>query len=111
MRNVELTLQLLEEVALRQPVGVSELARVLQLPKTTVHRALKTLANSGWIAATEEARPSWAITLRVLTVGAHAVSAQARLRSVAIPVMEELRRAHPRDRPPESLLSGQDGSD
>lgn len=93
MRNVELTLQILEEVALRQPVGVSELARTLELPKTTVQRALMTLAKSGWIVATEEARPSWAITLRALTVGAQAVSAQGRLRSVAIPVMEELRRA------------------
>jgi IclR family transcriptional regulator, acetate operon repressor len=93
MRNVDTTLKVLEEVAMRQPVGVSELARALGLPKTTVQRALTTLAAADWIAPSEQGRSAWVLTIRPLTVGGSAMHPQARLRSAAVPVMEELRRA------------------
>ena len=40
MENVLTTMRVLEAVADHQPVGVSELSRVTQVPKTTVQRSL-----------------------------------------------------------------------
>ena len=42
-------LAVLEEIARRQPVGVSALARLLGDDKTAIQRALATLAEHGWI--------------------------------------------------------------
>ena len=93
MRPVTISLQILEEVASRQPIGTSELARQLELSKTTVHRALMSLAEAGWIEPSGEARKSWQLSLRALMVAGKAMEPQSSLRSVAIPVMEELRRS------------------
>ncbi|MDX6434302.1 MAG: IclR family transcriptional regulator, acetate operon repressor, partial [Streptosporangiaceae bacterium] len=49
MQNVLNTLRVLEEVAARQPVGVAELARATDIPKSSVQRALRTLQTAGWI--------------------------------------------------------------
>ncbi len=93
MRPVLLSLRIVEEIASRQPIGTSELARRLELSKTTVHRALMSLSEAGWIEPTEEARKSWRLSIHALVVGGRAVESRAGLRSIAIPVMEDLRRA------------------
>src|SRR5215469_12026554 len=92
MRPVRLSLQIVEEIASRQPIGASELARRLELSKTTVHRALTSLHEAGWIEPTEEARRTWRLSIQALVVGGRAIESRSGLRSVAIPVMEELRR-------------------
>jgi len=43
MQNVLNALCVIEEVATRQPVGVSELSRLLVMPKSSVQRAVRTL--------------------------------------------------------------------
>lgn len=92
MKNVLNTLRVIEEVAARQPVGVSELARVLEMPKTSVQRALQTLRTAGWLAPTDdETTTRWALTSRALHVGQQAMR-ELSLRDAAIPVMRELRR-------------------
>ena len=93
MRPVLISLKILEEVASRQPIGTSELARCLDLSKTTVHRALASLAEAGWVEPTGEARKSWQLSIHALVVAGRAVNSRAALRSVAIPVMEGLRRS------------------
>jgi IclR family acetate operon transcriptional repressor len=87
-----LSLRIVEEIASRQPVGASELARRLDLSKTTVHRALTSLHEAGWIEPTEEGRRSWRLSIQALIVGGRAIESRSGLRSVAVPVMEELRR-------------------
>ena len=62
-------LRVLEEVAARQPVGVSDLSRALGMPKTTVQRAVLTLAEAGWLRAAESEITRWQISHRALTVG------------------------------------------
>ena len=84
---------MLEEIAAHQPVGVSDLARLLGLSKTTAHRALLTLAEGGWIEATSDRRALWSLSVRALTVGGRAVDSQRGLRGIAVPVMEDLRRS------------------
>jgi len=92
MRPVELAFQLVELVAQHQPVGVSELARLAGLPKTTAHRLLQALHQTGWIAPDDSDRPLWALTGRAMVNCGRATRSQSLLRGVALPVMEELRR-------------------
>jgi IclR family acetate operon transcriptional repressor len=92
MRSVEVALRILEAVASRQPVGVSELARRLGLSKTTVQRSLTTLHASGWIEPVDGGTRAWTLSIRALVVGGRAIDSGRGLRSSAIPVMEEVRR-------------------
>lgn len=91
MRNVLNTLLVLEEVASRQPIGVGELARVLDMPKSSVQRALVTLHTAGWIRPAAGEVTRWVITTRALAVGGRA-SGDLDLRGAALPIMEDLRR-------------------
>ncbi|MFD5318590.1 IclR family transcriptional regulator [Streptomyces sp. NPDC127098] len=91
MRNVLNALRVLEEVAARQPVGVGGLARVLDLPKSSVQRALVTLHTAGWIRPAPGEVRRWVMTTKALTVGGRA-SGDLGLRDAAVPVMEDLRR-------------------
>jgi IclR family transcriptional regulator, acetate operon repressor len=91
MRNVLNTLRVLEEVATRQPVGVGELARLLEMPKSSVQRALHTLNTAGWICPATGEVTRWRVTTKALDVGRHA-SGDLGLRDAAVPVMEELRK-------------------
>jgi IclR family acetate operon transcriptional repressor len=91
MRNVLNALQVLEEVAARQPVGVGELARVLGIPKSSVQRALVTLNTAGWIRPASGEVTRWVMTTKALAVGGRA-SGDLGLRDAAVPIMEELRR-------------------
>ena len=90
MQSVLNALKVLEEVAVRQPIGVSELARLLGLPKTTVHRALTTLQAAGWLRTSGEDLTRWYLTTRALDVSSH-VSPLLGLRETALPVMGRLR--------------------
>ncbi|HWM36829.1 MAG TPA: IclR family transcriptional regulator [Streptomyces sp.] len=91
MQNVVNALRALEEVAARQPVGVADLARALELPKSSVQRTLVTLHTAGWIRAAGGSPTRWLVTTKALHVGRHATG-ELGLRDVALPVMEELRR-------------------
>ncbi|HET6499555.1 MAG TPA: IclR family transcriptional regulator [Amycolatopsis sp.] len=91
MRNVLNALRVLEEVATRQPVGVGELARVLDIPKSSVQRALVTLNTAGWIRPAAGEVTRWVMTTKALAVGGRA-SGDLGLRDAAMPVMEDLRR-------------------
>lgn len=90
MQSVINTLRVLEAVATRQPVGVSELARSLQLPKTSVQRGLHALSTADWIHPVGEEVRRWALTSKALHVGMHSAD-NLSLREAAKPVMEELR--------------------
>lgn len=92
MKSVRVAFAVLEDVAFHQPVGVSDLARRLGLSKTTAQRALTTLHAAGWIEPAEEVRTAWALGIRALVIGGLAIDARRGLRSIAVPVMEDLRR-------------------
>ncbi|MFZ2242581.1 MAG: IclR family transcriptional regulator [Gordonia amarae] len=89
-QSVLRALTILEAVAKEQPAGLSKLARTVNLPKTTVYRLLRTLAEAGWIAPQgDPGDQKWHLTARALAVGSSAVS-QVDLRQIARPVMESL---------------------
>ncbi|WP_236792017.1 IclR family transcriptional regulator [Amycolatopsis sp. GM8] len=86
------TLQVLEVVAQRQPIGVSELARVTGMPKSSVHRCLVTLREAGWLRIVDPERVAWGVTSKPLDIGLIGSGEQS-LRDVARPHIEALRDA------------------
>lgn len=83
-------LRVLEEVGRRQPVSLGELAAIFERPKTTVHRALVTLHEAGWIWPSGHERTRWVLTPRVVGLARRAGDALG-VREVARPIMERLR--------------------
>ena len=90
MDSVKSVLRIIEAVATSPEIGVSDLARHLQQPKTTVQRGLMTLHEAGWIRPTNEPRRRWKITSKLFMLSRSAET-EARLRRAALPVMQELR--------------------
>lgn len=91
MRPIQTALSVIEALGRLQPAGVSELSRELDLPKSTVQRALKALRDAGWIEAVSGERGAWSLSLEAGLAVGRADYATRRLRGAAIPVMEELR--------------------
>jgi len=89
MNSVLSTLRVFEEVALRQPIGVSELARVTRIPKSSVQRCLVTLDQAGWLRVVDPAHARWGVTMKVLALGLRGAGEQD-LREVAGPAMKAL---------------------
>jgi IclR family acetate operon transcriptional repressor len=92
VRSVMTALRVLDEVAAREPIGVGELARLLELPKSSVQRTLRTLPTAGWIHPAGAESTRWGLTTHILRTGQRATGGLG-LRDVAVPVMEELRSA------------------
>lgn len=67
LQTVENAMTVLENVAENQPIGVSALARLLDMDKNTVQRLLVTLGRQGWISQ-DGPKGSWSLTGRVLKV-------------------------------------------
>jgi IclR family acetate operon transcriptional repressor len=86
--SVATALTVLEELSLSPGVGVSQLARQLNLPKSTVQRILLTLQSAGWVR--QENRAQWGLTLRCAVVGQR-VMRRTTLNEVVRPLITELR--------------------
>jgi IclR family acetate operon transcriptional repressor len=78
---------ILEAIAARQPIGVSELARVTGIDKSAAHRVTVTLHGAGWLHRTGDGRWQVAAALRQMVDRA----ASDTLVSVFRPVIERLR--------------------
>lgn len=89
MRSVRTTFHILDAVADRQPIGLSELARQLSLPKSTVQRSLATLAELGWIRSDGREPTRWVLGERIRLLS-EKVDDLGRLREAAPPVLERL---------------------
>ena len=92
-RPVGLALRLVEGVAEWQPIGASDIARRLSLPKATVHRLLLALENFGWLERDGGSRPLWSLSMRPIAVGGRAIERKSGLRMAALSVMDALRHA------------------
>jgi IclR family acetate operon transcriptional repressor len=89
MHSVLSTLRVLEEVAARQPIGVSELARVTQIPKSSVQRCLVTLQQAGWLRMVDREHARWGVTMKALAIGLRGAGEQD-LRELAGPVIKRV---------------------
>jgi IclR family acetate operon transcriptional repressor len=90
VQSVVNALRVLEAVAAAQPVGVSELARTVGLPKTSVQRAARTLHHAGWIQPLGTEPTRWALTTHMLDLSLHAYG-EYQLRDLAHPAMQHIR--------------------
>lgn len=90
MQNVLNCFRVLETVAEHQPVGVSQLARLLRMPRTSVYRCLQTLQQAGWLDSGDD-NPRWHVTARALAIAR--ASPERGLREAALPVLQRLRDA------------------
>jgi IclR family transcriptional regulator, acetate operon repressor len=88
MGNVLKALAVCEAVSVHQPIGVRELAREVDMPKSSVQRALETLHAAGWLVRSDGGR--WSLSLRCAVIGGRAGETAA-LRDLARPTMERLR--------------------
>lgn len=61
MQSVLRSFRVLDAVATHQPVGVAELARLLELPKSSVQRSLTTLAEADWLEPFEGEATRWTL--------------------------------------------------
>lgn len=71
-------------------LGVSEIARRMEIPKSTVYRLLVTLCSRGIIARTPVTN-KYCLGLRAFEVGQMAVT-RNKLRKIALPFLEDIRR-------------------
>ncbi|WP_181779941.1 IclR family transcriptional regulator [Pseudonocardia pini] len=90
IQSVLNALRILEHVGAHQPVGVSQLAREVDLPKTSVQRALRTLADAGWLRPAGGDLTRWELTSRMLGIALTAFG-EFSLRDHVEAAMHELR--------------------
>jgi IclR family acetate operon transcriptional repressor len=88
MRAVVNVLRIFERVSVLQPVGVSDLARDLELPKSTVQRGLTDLHAVGWIQPEGPSSRRWVQSVKMMTLVNYASGLG--IREVARPAMQAL---------------------
>lgn len=91
MQSVMRALRVLEAVAeAGEPIGVAQLARDLDLPKTTVQRNLDALAQAGWIRPeSRNGVTRWVLSMRAFHIGRN-FSPYAELRSLSLPYLQRI---------------------
>ena len=92
MQSVQRSLRVLAAVADRAPIGVADLARELDLPKSTVQRSLVTLAEEGWLEPVPGEYTRWALGAAARRIG-RAGARETTLREAALRPMQALRDA------------------
>jgi IclR family transcriptional regulator, acetate operon repressor len=88
IRSVQNACAVIDVVADRQPIGVSELARLTGIDKSAVHRIAMTLHGSGWLTRATGPTTRWQLApplLRLARLAADGLGASVR------PVLERLR--------------------
>jgi IclR family acetate operon transcriptional repressor len=90
MQSVQRSLRVLEAVADREPVGVADLARALDLPKSTVQRSLVTLADEGWLEPVHGDHTRWSLGPAARKLG-RVGARESTLREAALGPMQALR--------------------
>lgn len=88
LQTVDRALAVLDVVAERQPIGVSELARLMELDKSATQRVLVSLERAGWIRADGSVPVRWVLTTKPLQLARQVTSSW--LVSHARPVIERL---------------------
>ncbi|WP_051332496.1 IclR family transcriptional regulator [Cucumibacter marinus] len=92
IKSLGKALRALETIADHQPIGVTQLATLLEQPKSSVQRILKSLEEIGWIQPSADEQTRWELTYRASRLAQKAGS-HFGLRETVLPHMESLRRA------------------
>lgn len=107
VKSAERTLDLLELLASTDDqLTLSEIARRLSMPKSSLHKLLATMKHRGWVAADNVSGTRYRIGLRALLAGTHYVDIDEMVQMVG-PILSELS-AHLQEA---SHLGRMDGAD
>jgi IclR family acetate operon transcriptional repressor len=90
LQTLQRGLATIEAIAEHHPIGLTELARLLQADKSALQRVLATLHECGWIAPSRQDPARWALTSRPLLVTARAQQRSGIVQRVR-PLLEQLR--------------------
>jgi len=91
MDSVKLALRIFERVAAHGEVGLADLVRDLDAPKSTIQRGLVTLHEAGWLRPVDGGtRRRWAPSARLALLG-RADDTLPALRRRALPILQALR--------------------
>jgi IclR family transcriptional regulator, acetate operon repressor len=88
--SAELVIKVLENVAEHQPVGVGDLSKIMGGTKSSLQRALVTLAECKWIRMTHEKPTRWELSERIHMI-AYLGQTHSDLANRARPPLEALR--------------------
>jgi len=89
LQTVERAMDVLSVIAAeRKPLGVTEIARSLDFPKSAVHRTLGTLLTTGFVEKDEESS-RYSLGPRAVDLGLAAIG-NPDIRVAAVPVLEQL---------------------
>jgi IclR family acetate operon transcriptional repressor len=89
LQTVDRALAVLDLIADRQPIGVSQVAREMQLDKSAAQRILVSLHHSGWIRDDGSPSVRWVLTTKPLQLARQVTGSPLVTRSR--PVLEQLR--------------------
>jgi IclR family acetate operon transcriptional repressor len=89
LQTVERALAVLDLVAERQPIGVSDVAREMQIDKSAAQRILVSLHGGGWIRTDGSVPVRWVLTTKPLQLARQVTGSPLAMR--ARPVLEQLR--------------------
>ncbi|MCA1005342.1 IclR family transcriptional regulator [Rhodococcus hoagii] len=85
-------LRVVEAISEHQPIGLTELSRVLDEDKSALQRTLATLHDAGWIRPLPDSPPRWEVSTKPLIVAGRAL-ASSPLPARARPLLGSLRDA------------------
>lgn len=89
MNSLLKSIAVIEAVSEHQPVGVGELSKLLDMPKSSVQRVLTTFQEAGWLRQAGSEITRWEISPRVIGVRPNALKGGA-LQRVARQPMQDL---------------------
>jgi len=91
VHSVVKALRVVEALVGSEPIGVTELATRLSLPKASVQRLLETLSQEGWARPVRNGPTRW-VPGEAMVALAASMNATGDIRAIARPALEELRR-------------------
>jgi IclR family transcriptional regulator, acetate operon repressor len=68
MNSLLKSIEIIETISQHQPIGVSELSKLLNMPKSSVQRVLMTFQEAGWLRQAGSEGTRWEIGARVVGV-------------------------------------------
>ena len=97
VNSAQRALAVFEEVVRHQPVALTDIARNLDAPLTTVHRALQSLSAAGWVRQVSPGK-RWIVTARIeALVGRRHAELAGRIRDRKVGVIEDAERRYDAD--------------
>ncbi|HTH74318.1 MAG TPA: IclR family transcriptional regulator [Trinickia sp.] len=88
MNSLLKSLEIIEAVSEHQPISLSELSRLLNMPKSSVQRVLVTFQEAGWLRQTGAETTRWEIGPRVMKVRPAALRGGALYQAARQPMLD-----------------------